>query len=72
MTKKVSIESTVNGPNRVNNLQKFINSKGEKLETENEMYLCRCGGSSNKPYCDGTHRKNGFNSEKSWAKFLTN
>ena len=22
--------------------------------------LCRCGGSSNKPYCDGTHRTNGF------------
>jgi CDGSH-type Zn-finger protein/uncharacterized Fe-S cluster protein YjdI len=22
--------------------------------------LCRCGGSANKPYCDGTHRTNGF------------
>jgi len=22
--------------------------------------FCRCGGSANKPYCDGTHARNGF------------
>ena len=27
--------------------------------------LCRCGGSSIKPYCDGTHARNGFCSTKS-------
>lgn len=65
MTNKPSIEPIVNGPNRVTNLKEFRNSIGETLETQQEMYLCRCGGSSNKPYCDGTHRKNGFISEKS-------
>ncbi len=64
MVKKISIEPTVNGPNRVINLEDFNNSKGEILETKKEMYLCRCGGSSNKPYCDGTHLRNGFHSEK--------
>ena len=24
------------------------------------VFLCRCGGSSNKPFCDGTHKRNGF------------
>lgn len=25
-----------------------------------DLYLCRCGGSSNKPFCDDTHLANGF------------
>ena len=26
------------------------------LEEKREAFLCRCGGSKQKPYCDGTHR----------------
>ncbi|MBU2608359.1 MAG: CDGSH iron-sulfur domain-containing protein [Chloroflexi bacterium] len=62
---KPTIEPTVNGPYRVTNLTDFKNSRGETIPTEPEMYLCRCGGSSHKPFCDGTHLKNDFNGDKS-------
>jgi len=34
--------------------------KTGEVEAQEEYWLCRCGGSSNKPFCDGTHRKNDF------------
>jgi len=33
------------------------------LAGRNAISLCRCGQSSNKPFCDGTHNKVGFASE---------
>jgi CDGSH-type Zn-finger protein len=27
---------------------------------EKKVFLCRCGGSKNKPFCDDSHLENGF------------
>ncbi len=61
---KPSITLSPNGPLIVNNLENLQNSKGEQIETKPTLALCRCGGSKNKPFCDGTHAKIGFSDEK--------
>ncbi len=61
--KKPSITPLENGPFIVNNVENFANQKGA-VEVKETMALCRCGGSANKPFCDGTHAKNGFSSAK--------
>lgn len=38
----------------------IVNSKGELLTNEGPAYLCRCGQSQNKPFCDGKHRTSDF------------
>jgi CDGSH-type Zn-finger protein len=62
---KPSIEPTINGPYLVSQLEDFRNSKGAAIGTKPVMLLCRCGGSSNKPFCDGTHLSIGFCGDKS-------
>lgn len=44
-----------------------LRADGEFLETRNRTTLCRCGHSSDKPLCDGTHRTIGFREEPSAA-----
>ena len=59
MTKPV-IDCSPNGPYLAKGLDRLTNAKGERLATRPVTALCRCGGSGNKPYCDGTHKNNGF------------
>lgn len=58
------IKPSQHGPLLVTNVDTLINSKGEPLPTRPEMALCRCGNSKNKPFCDGTHARVGFISDR--------
>jgi CDGSH-type Zn-finger protein len=40
------------------------------VDNKASVALCRCGSSSNKPYCDGTHTRIGFKAEANEIKIL--
>jgi CDGSH-type Zn-finger protein len=58
--KKVEITLIKGGPIHAKGLFTFRDSSGHAETKEHDLYLCRCGGSSNKPFCDGTHHKIGI------------
>ncbi len=41
----------------------ILDANGEVVYKGSEQWLCRCGASSNKPFCDSTHKKIGFQAE---------
>ena len=49
-----------NGPLRVEGNVTLYDHEGNEVETRASYSLCRCGGSTNKPFCDGTHSRIGF------------
>lgn len=51
-----------NGPLKIKG-KLNIKLKDGTEENQDETYLCRCGQSGNKPFCDGTHKKCGFKDE---------
>jgi CDGSH-type Zn-finger protein/uncharacterized Fe-S cluster protein YjdI len=56
----LSITPYPNGPLGVAGPVEIISGTGRTVNRVERTALCRCGHSSNKPYCDGTHAKVGF------------
>ncbi len=54
-----SVEVLADGPLKVCGDLSLVGGGGEH-EAGKEIYLCRCGASENKPFCDGAHSKMGF------------
>ena len=53
-----------NGPYLVRGGIPLTDAAGTRLQAKEPYALCRCGGSSSKPFCDGTHKRNGFVGEE--------
>lgn len=73
-----TIAATPNGPYRVRGVRRIVwreplrTEAGEPIawrtgeviaDEESEYWLCRCGNSQNKPFCDSSHRRVGFEAE---------
>ncbi len=56
----LAITPTLDGPLQVSGNLELVSGTGRTLNRCTEAWLCRCGHSANKPYCDGSHRKAGF------------
>jgi CDGSH-type Zn-finger protein len=57
----VTITPTENGPYLVKGPVTVLDADGSEYRIDRStIALCRCGGSTTKPFCDGTHSKIGF------------
>ncbi|HEU4663796.1 MAG TPA: CDGSH iron-sulfur domain-containing protein, partial [Dokdonella sp.] len=56
----LAIEPQHDGPLRVRGNLEIVSGTGRMVSRVTDVRLCRCGGSANKPFCDGTHARIGF------------
>jgi len=60
---EVTIKVTKNGSYQVSGPITLVDSEGNPYTLEgDEVWLCRCGHSETKPFCDASHRRAGFQS----------
>ena len=58
---KPTIQTRHNGPYLVKGPVRLVDAEGKEFTlTGDPIALCRCGHSANKPFCDGTHGRVGF------------
>jgi CDGSH-type Zn-finger protein len=62
----VIVKALKNGPYEVSGGAKVVDDSGKQYaESAMEpIYLCRCGASKTKPFCDSSHRAIGFKAEE--------
>jgi CDGSH-type Zn-finger protein/uncharacterized Fe-S cluster protein YjdI len=58
------ITPTPNGPLQADGIPALKTGRGETLPPAETHYLCRCGASTNKPFCDGSHTAAAFSDQR--------
>jgi CDGSH-type Zn-finger protein/uncharacterized Fe-S cluster protein YjdI len=59
----VDLAPQPNGPLKVVGNLEVVSGTGRTVNRATQVFLCRCGQSANKPYCDGSHKAAGFAAE---------
>lgn len=58
---RLQLTAMADGPYRVEGEVAILDRDGEPVDPPMpEVYLCRCGRSANKPFCDGSHARTGW------------
>ena len=53
-----TVSPQIDGPLKVSGDIELVGAAGESAhDTQSKVFLCRCGQSANKPYCDGSHHR---------------
>ena len=62
MSEPVKITVRPNGPLLVEGAIALTDASGKQWDLVGKpaVFLCRCGASENRPFCDGAHKKVGF------------
>lgn len=57
---QVTIKTLTDGPLEVSGEVEILAADGGLIKQATKSFLCRCGHSEKKPFCDGAHKRGGF------------
>ncbi len=59
----LSVTPRIDGPLKIRGSLEILDATGKTVWRGSDTALCRCGASTMKPFCDGSHRQIGFKAE---------